>query len=403
MLENANSKDVTGADSICPGCGSKKVSIFYEVKNVPVHSCVLMPTAGEALNFLQRDISLGFCDDCAFIYNVAFDPSVQDYGMQYEDQQCFSPTFNAFADDLVNSLIEKHDLRNKDVVEIGCGKGDFLLLLCEKGNNRGVGIDPACEPDRIKSGSAGNVKFIRDYYSEKYGHHRGDFVCCRHTLEHIHRTSDFVGIIRRAIGNRLDTIVFFEVPDTVRVLRDRAFWDIYYEHCSYFSPGSLARLFRICGFEVTDIAREFDDQYLLLEAKPVDRQSDNKHELEETIQQLKGERDQFSTSCKNRLDNWKRKLQRFKNEGKRVAIWGSGSKCVAFLTTLRIKDEVEYVVDINPHRHGLFIPGAAKEIKSPDSLKEYKPDIVIVMNAIYMKEIREMLAAMGQSPELTTV
>ena len=62
--------------------------------------------------------------------------------------------------------------------------------------------------------------------------------------------------------------LFFELPDTERVLDECAFWDIYYEHCSYFTPGSLERLFRRSGFEVTRQWKAFDDQYLMLEARP---------------------------------------------------------------------------------------------------------------------------------------
>ena len=62
--------------------------------------------------------------------------------------------------------------------------------------------------------------------------------------------------------------MLFELPDVLRVLRECAFWDIYYEHCSYFTPGSLARLFRSTGFEVLDVELDYDDQYILVEAKP---------------------------------------------------------------------------------------------------------------------------------------
>ena len=67
---------------------------------------------------------------------------------------------------------------------------------------------------------------------------------CRHTLEHIAPTGRFLRTIRNVIGDRSDTVVLFELPDAVRILREGAFWDINYEHCSYFSPGSLSRLFR---------------------------------------------------------------------------------------------------------------------------------------------------------------
>jgi hypothetical protein len=61
------------------------------------------------------------------------------------------------------------------------------------------------------------------------------------TLEHIAPTGDFVGAVRRAVGDDPQTVVFFQVPDVIRILKEQAFWDIYYEHCNYFSAGSLAR------------------------------------------------------------------------------------------------------------------------------------------------------------------
>ena len=48
----------------------------------------------------------------------------------------------------------KEGLRGKDIIEIGCGKGEFLLLLCEMGNNRGTGFDPGFVSERISSFSA---------------------------------------------------------------------------------------------------------------------------------------------------------------------------------------------------------------------------------------------------------
>ena len=98
---------------------------------------------------------------------------------------------------------------------------------------------------------------------------KADYVCCRHTLEHIHDVLDFMRLVRTAIGDRPDVPVFFELPDLERVLVERAFWDIYYEHCSYFTLGSLARLFRRTGFEVTELWKAYDGQYLMIEARPV--------------------------------------------------------------------------------------------------------------------------------------
>jgi hypothetical protein len=75
-------------------------------------------------------------------------------------------------------------------------------------------------------------------------------------------------MIRRSLDCRPDTVVLFELPDVLRALRECAFWDVYDEHCSYFTPGSLARLFRASGFEVLVVELDYDDQYILVEAVP---------------------------------------------------------------------------------------------------------------------------------------
>jgi len=363
----------------------------------------MMPTLKEALDFPCGDIVLVFCGRCGFITNTAYDPGRQNYSSGYEDQQCFSPTFNTFAHDLAKRLIDKYNLFNKQIVEIGCGKGDFLIHLCELGHNRGVGIDPAWVPDRIKSDHAGRVEFIQDYYSRKHGKYRGDLVCCRHTLEHIQPVAEFVSTVREAIGESQSMVIFFEVPDVGRVLRELAFWDIYYEHCSYFSLGTLARLFRRCGFQIIDLSRAFENQYLLIEARPACNPDNRLYELEETVEEMAGKVKYFSTHSLEKLNYWKDFFQKIGANKRRAVIWGSGSKCVSFLTTLGIKEEVEYVIDVNPYRHGKFIPGVGKEVMPPEFLKEYKPDVIIVMNSVYCKEIQKGLSQMNLDPEVVPV
>ena len=380
-----------------------EITTFYEVPKVPVNSCLLSTNEQQALNFPRGNVVLGFCRNCGFISNVAFDPLKVGYSSVYEDQQSFSSTFNTFAQNLATKLIEKYNLHDKRILEIGCGKGDFLTLLCELGHNYGVGIDPAYVNGRIQSTALDRLTFIRDFYSERYANHHADFVCCRHTLEHIHNTAKFVKSVRRAIGNRLDTVVFFEVPDVTRVLRELAFWDIYYEHCSYFNLGSLAKLFRYCKFEVINLTKGFDDQYILIEAKPVSQPSNRVNALEESVEETAKYVKYFSEHCQDKLDQWKNRLQQIHADKRRVIVWGSGSKCVSFLTTLHVQDEVEYVIDVNPYRHGKFIPGAGKMIMPPESLKKLKPDVILVMNPMYFDEIRQLLKDMRVNTEVFSV
>ena len=103
------------------------------------------------------------------------------------------------------------------------------------------------------------------------------------------------------------------------------------------------------------------------------------------------------------MEEWKNKLKHVKDQGKRAVLWGSGSKAVAYLTTMGIGQEIEYVVDINPYKHGKFLAGTGHEIVPPIFLKEYQPDVVIAMNAIYCDEIQRDLNNMGISAELIAV
>ena len=160
----------------CPSCKSGEMELFHRVEAVPSNSCILLDSAQEAAAYPQGKIELGFCRACGFVSNVAFDPRLTEYSGRYEETQGFSPTFNAFHRALAERLIERFDLHGRDVIEIGCGKGEFLMLLCELGENRGVGFDPGVHAERIQGPVADRVRFIADFYSEKYAHYQGDFI-----------------------------------------------------------------------------------------------------------------------------------------------------------------------------------------------------------------------------------
>jgi SAM-dependent methyltransferase len=387
----------------CLVCGSTQLEVFYHLENVPVHSVRLLPSREEALNYPSGDITLVICHDCGFISNSMFNPDLQDYSSSYEATQAYSPTFNSFHRKLAERLIEKHDLKHKTILEIGCGQGEFLTMLCDLGHNQGYGFDPAYSRERSKVKVHQNVQFIKDFYSEKYADYPADFICCKMTLEHISRPAEFVSMVRDSIGERHNITVFFQVPDVMRVLKEVAFWDIYYEHCSYFSQGSLSQLFYNCGFEPLGLEKEYDDQYLMIDAKPVGERFTVPDIKQDAVEEIVREASNFKQSISSILDEWYQKLEQFKSNGQQAVIWGAGSKGVAFLTSLNIRDEIRYAVDVNPHKHGTFMAGTGQKIVSPDFMLDYKPDIVIVMNAIYQEEIRRDLNKMGLNPTLMTV
>jgi hypothetical protein len=213
----------------------------------------------------------------------------------------------------------------------------------------------------------------------------------------------FAALIRETVGARTDVTVMFELPDMERVLRERAFWDIYYEHCSYFTPGALARLFRATGFAVTALRKVYDDQYLILEARPAPGPTRGQLAIEDDPAATAGLIESFRQGVALRKARLVADVEHWVADGRRVAIWGSGSKCVSCLTTLGIGPSIAAVVDINPHRHGRFLAGSGHEIVPPAALEVLRPEVVLVMNPIYLDEIRADLAARGLAPELVAL
>jgi C-methyltransferase-like protein/methyltransferase family protein len=246
------------------------------------------------------------------------------------------------------------------------------------------------------------VTFVSEFYDERYGSIGADAVICRHTLEHIPDVFDFMRTVRTGIGDALDTVVLWEVPDVTRVLADTAFWDVYYEHCSYFTPGSLARVFRRERLAPISLRLDYDNQYVLIEARPGNGPTpalELENDLAEAAHLVEHFREEFPV----RVDSLRSMLDSARQHKGRVVIWGGGSKGVSFLTTLGIEDEIEYAVDINPHKQGKFMAGTGQEVVAPSFLVEYRPDLVILMNPVYRDEVQRELDSMGLTSHLVAV
>ena len=389
----------------CKACGSGDIQIFYRIEDVPAHSCLMFSSRAEALAFPRGEIELGFCRGCGWIGNLRFDPGLERYSPAYEETQAYSPRFLRFLDEVWDDQIERFGLGpGMTALEIGCGKGEFLVGLCERSGCAGIGLDPGYRPERTRSSAAARMEFIRDFYGPKYAHLHADYVCCRHTLEHIAPVGEFVRLVRGTIGDRRHVNVFFELPDMERVLQQGAFWDIYYEHCTYFTRGSLARLFRSAGFDVHRLYKAYDEQYLMLEAQPAAGPTDTLLPQENDLATVASLVARFERQVNERLQSIADALARHRADGHRLAIWGSGSKCVSLISSLGLArglgPELVAVVDINPHKHGKFLAGSGLEIVSPDALRALRPQVVLVMNSIYVDEIRHDLAGRSLHPEL---
>jgi hypothetical protein len=120
-----------------------------------------------------------------------------------------------------------------------------------------------------------------------------------------------------------------------------------------------------------------------------------------------GEMRQLAASFKRRVGpsiaSWREMVLRNHQQGKKTVLWSALSKAVSFLTTTKVGDAIEYAVDINPQRQGRFLPATGQQIVPPAFLREYQPDLVILMNPIYLGEVRAELDRMSVTARVLAV
>jgi hypothetical protein len=373
------------------------------LRDVPVFCNALWPTAAEARSAPLGQVELCYSPATGYLWNRAFDPRLVAYNPAYENSLHHSPRFVAYVTDLADRLIARYGLRGRQIVEIGPGEGNFLALLCERGRNWGLGYDAAYDPERQKVVTSPRMRIVRD----RYPYDRpvdGELVVCQHVLEHLDDPVALVEGVRRSIADDRRTAVYFEVPDATYMVEQLAVWDLIYEHVSYFSAPTLDLLFRRCGFEVTALDRAFGDQYLYLEGLPAPAAGPATDEGPDVaalakLTELVGA---FGEHLRRLVEGWTARLGDWVGAGS-VAVWGAGSKGVSFLNLVPPGRDVAYVVDVNPNKSGLFVPGTGQMVVGPDELPPDDLDLVVVMNPLYVEEIRRTLAGLGCRAEVVAV
>ncbi len=392
------------AQKSCPACHHSRMMVFFEIESAPVFCNVLWNSNDKALTAPRSPIHLAYCGDCGLIYNVVFEPQLMQYSSAYENSLHFSPCFQKYAENIANKLVQCYRLYNKKIIEIGCGKGDFLAMLQQLGNNQAVGFDPGYTPVKATASSKNSaVTILPETYSDSHNSRQADFICCRHVLEHIDHPLDFLTGIRKAIDSQNNCIVYFEVPNSLYIFEQMGVWDIIYEHCSYFNSQSLANLFVRAGFEPIEVAEQYNSQFLTIEAQPTKSSTNSTSTCKSSLQKIKNLVRIFHDAYKEKLHSWQNKLSELDKRKSRIVVWGAGSKGVTFLNALDISYErIEYVVDLNPSKHGKFIPCTGQQVIAPDFLKGYKPQTIIIMNPIYHTEIKQTIKDLDINAEVLT-
>jgi len=338
-------------------------SLVFKQSKVPVFQNKVYLTESEAMQAPIAEVELIQSDVSGFIFNRVFNPDLMHYDQNYQNEQANSYVFQQHLQN-VFELLKSFGLEKKKIIEVGSGKGVFFELLLNEGLDC-WGFDPTYEGT--------NPRIQKDYFSEKYNDINADVIIMRHTLEHIPNPFSFIHTIAKA--NNYSGHLYVEVPTFDWIVEKNAFWDIFYEHCNYFTEKSLAAM-----FDDALTGSLFGGQYIYLWA--------DLSKLKTSISSGTKINKLSSLVFQGKLDYYKQ----FLNEHKSLAIWGAGAKGSTFLNLLDpSRKYVKYVIDINPVKQNKYIAGTAHPIYSPEILNTSDVDTILVMNENYVSEIKNII------------
>jgi SAM-dependent methyltransferase len=344
----------------------------------------------------EGDVEISLCGNCGWIGNAAFDASRLSYEKFHFSLQ-HSPAFESFVVELVDRLNNRYDLEGRKVLDVGCGNGDFLRTFAARVTITGLGVDPSIAPG-TEHFDCGTVTYERGVLQPRHAGFGANLVCCRHVLNSMPDPIGLLSDIRSAAGDEPSTVFYFEVPYADRTFNDDIVWNLAYEHRSWFNEASFRVLCERAGFEVLDIGPCWRDEYLGAELRCGPIKLDSVAPPQE-IDRQRSNLERFVHNVESYASHWSRKLDEMHRSGRRLAIWGAGARALLFLHQVDNKDSVGCVVDINPARQGNYLAGVGVRIDSPDSLREFRPDVILISNASFADEIREQAKSLGLSAD----
>lgn len=377
----------------CPGCGDCALSAPFCLPRQPVVLNYRFKDADAAARIRRRDVTLRQCRNCGMVFNATFDITAIPYDENYENRQSFSPAFQAHLDQLAADLTRRNKLRGGRILEVGCGKGDFLRLLCATAKAEGVGYDTSYE----LRDEPGNLAFHKRYAGPADVTEPFDAVICRHVVEHVPEIGAFLRVLRDIAAAAGDPVVVLETPRFEWIVEQLSLWDVFYEHCNYFPAASLAHLCRLAGFRVVRHRGAFGGQYQILELRVT------KSVRAPQPPGIPGEArlGDFSRRARKHLDALAQKFIKAAG-GRGWAVWGAGAKGVALVNHLH-GPKPGCVVDSNPAKQGGVLPGSRIPIVAPDDPRLLQLGLVVIANPNYAREIRDVLRQCGFTGEMLTL
>jgi SAM-dependent methyltransferase len=383
----------------CRSCGSSDLHIFLRLGNMPLPDA-LIADLSEAEAEARYPLEVGFCSACSLVQILE----------EVAPEKLFVDNylyFSSFSDELVARSAEYAAAQTARlgldesslVVEVASNDGYLLRHFGALGIPV-LGVDPA--PAQADAAEAAGVPTVREFFGTELAERLrregrcADLLVANNVMAHTPNLNDFVA----ALGTILAEGGEATIENTyVRDLIDNCAFDtIYHEHFCYFSCTAVDALMRrhglvLAGVEHLPSVQGGSLRWTVRREGPVDASVPAYLRVEDEAGVTSLD---YYASFAQRVESVRLSLARLlrdlKDQGSTIAAYGAAAKGTILLNTVGIDGTiVDFVVDRNIHKHGLYMPGAHLPIYGPQRLCETRPDYLLVLAWNYKDEIMGQL------------
>ncbi|MBA2462462.1 MAG: class I SAM-dependent methyltransferase [Actinobacteria bacterium] len=282
-------------------------------------------------------------------------------------------------------------------VDIGCNDGLFLSFLRERGA-RTLGIDPAT--NIVELARQKGVEVVNEYFTPDLArlireeHGPAKVVVSTNTFHHIGDLDPFTLGVTLMLDD--DGVFVVEVPHALELVEQNEFDGVYHEHVSQHTVKSFVDHFRLFGLEVFDVERlDVHGGSMRIFARPATNGAAPTGVVAEWLDE-EAQRGLFEASTydafRDRVERNREELlsilRELKGDGRRIVGYGASARGNTLLNYYRIGTEtLDYIVDRNPLKQGLYSPGMHIPVQGPERLADDDPEYMLLIAWNFADEI----------------
>jgi hypothetical protein len=388
------------SSSSCRFCSAPLETVFADLGMSPLANSYLTPEQGNGMEPFYPLRAL-VCDSCFLVQLEQFETPEHIFG-DYAYFSSYSTTWLDHASRYVEAMTERFGLdESSHVVEIASNDGYLLQFFTER-QIPVLGIEPAANVAKValQKGIPTLVEFFGVKTATSLAEEsKADLLLGNNVLAHVPDLNDFVGGMKALLAEGGQ--ITMEFPHLLRLVEDNQWDTIYHEHFSYFSFTTVSKVFEANGLRLFDVEElpthggslrifgcHADDPR---PEQPAARELlAREHELGYDSLDLYREYGRRVAEEKRQILEL---LIGLKRDGLRIVGYGAPAKGNTLLNYCGIRtDFLDYTCDLNPHKQDHLLPGTHIPIRSPDVLRDDKPDIVLILPWNLKDEIIDQLS-----------